>query len=300
MVTTSDDSASADSTSAFSARLSAAVAANSFSIEDLQAHLARRDRSVTLARIAGWLDGSDLPESPGTAAALEDVLRIVPGSLAYLIEPPTSGTAPRGDHGPTLEDSSLSPPERLRRSFHPDASKWSRTLRSEAEVVLGPGHFITEIRNRFTEEALVDGVDRYLMIACAEESKDLISFRVVPLHHCRRGRILMSPEEFLIGTELLLDHSYSAGETFTIECVMVFDRPSLDAEYFRVARDVIPFDLINVKFEKSELPTRCHQVVEKKMGKTRQTKELRLQGTSLSSVVTNLPPGMHGVSWEWE
>jgi hypothetical protein len=300
MVTTPGDSTPGDSTAAFSARLSAAVAANSFSLEDVQVHLARRGRSATLASITSWLDGRDLPRSPGTAAALEDVLRIVPGSLARLIEPPTPDAAPRGDHEPVPDDFSLPPSERLRRSFHPDAPNWSRTLRSEAEVVLGPGHFITEVRNRFTEQALVDDVDRYLMIACAEESRDLISFRTVPLHNCRRGRILMDPERFLICTELLLDHSYSAGETFTLECVMVFDRPSLDAEYFRVARDVIPFDLINVKFVKSELPARCHQVVEQEMGEIRQTKELRPQGTSLSSVVTNLPPGMHGVSWEWE
>jgi hypothetical protein len=289
---------------AFGAGLRAALAANSFDTEAVRTHLLRRGQAVTTGDLDGWLAGHLLPQQPDTVASLEDVLRIVPGSLSALLPPASPAEAAKGvtapDGQPAQPGSPLSRSERLRLSFHPDALNWSRTLSSECEVVLGPGNFVTEIRSRVTEVALVDGVDRYLSVACGEETDNLIGLRTIPLSHCRRGRVRMKPEESLICAELLLDHSYTAGETFSLEFVLALDRPSLDQTYFFSFRDTVVVNLIRIKFEKSELPKRCYKITQKGRNGSPQKREIRLHGTGAHSVVTNFPQGEHGIAWEWE
>ncbi len=110
----------------------------------------------------------------------------------------------------------------------------------------------------------------------------------------------MDPEESLICIELLLDHSYTTGETFTLEYVWVFDRPSLDSEFGNFVRNHIPFSLIRIQFAKSELPARCYKYIGQTPNDRSQAQEIRLHGTQAHSVVTNLPGGEHGIFWEWE
>jgi hypothetical protein len=285
--------------SAFGASLRAALAANSFSNEAVRAHLHRRGHSVTVHDLEGWLAGSGLPQQPDVVACLEDVLRIVPGSLSALLGP--SNPAPPGQASePGQPRSPLSRSELLRQSFHPDALTWSRTLSSQCDVVLGPGSFVTEVRRRHTEVALVNGVDRYLSVASGEETDNLIGLRTVPLNHCRRGRVRMNPEEHLICTEILLDHSYDAGEVFDLEHVLVLDRPSRDQEYFTSFREAIIVNIIRVLFEKSEPPSRCYMITQRGRGSPPQTREIRQHGTEVHSVVTNFPQGQHGIAWEWD
>jgi hypothetical protein len=283
-----------ESASAFGARLDAAILANSFSTEDVQTYLARRGRSVTSESIDSWRAGDSLPDLPGTVSTLEEVLRIAPGFLESVIITPAAvrGSAPTA---PALSNS-----ERLKQSLHPDALTWSKTLHLESDVTLGPGHFITEVRVRITEEVLVDGVDKFLVVTYGEESENLVGLRLVPLQNCRRGRIRLDPEESLICIELLLDHSHLAGETFTLEYVWVFDRPSLDSEFWNSSRNHIPFGLIRIHFTKSELPARCYEFTSRTPRDRSRSREIRLHGTQAHSVVTNFPGGEHGIFWEWE
>jgi hypothetical protein len=289
---------------AFGAFLQTALFANATTADAVKTHLARRGIDTTITEIERWQAGATLPDPPAAISALEEILLLVPGALVSLTRSASADAddATVSDSGPapgSATATDLTPMDRLRLSFHPDVLIWSRNLHAEYEIIYGPDRYVAETRVRLTEEALMDGVDRYLDVTYGEAGKNLLKLRSIPVSGCRRGRLRIDPEAGNICSELLLEGRYLAGETFAIEFTSIIDAPSTDTEFFAHSRGPIIFSSIRIKFDQQNLPARAYESVPQR-GSPPVVRPLRISGGQVISTTTRADRGIHRVSWEWE
>jgi hypothetical protein len=282
----------------FGAALTAAVQARGLDLESIQALLLRRGIVISTDHLSGWQAGDQLPEWPDSLpalASLEHILRVPPGAISSIVSPWYQGHATPRSYGQESDGrSEKSPGEHL---LYPRHS--IRLIAQDHEVTLGSGRYLTEVRTRVVGEAIKNGADRYLAVEIPENEETLNFVRIVPISGCRRGEIFVDTMTKSVATELLFDHTYQQGETFTFEYVSVIDRPALDGEYFRSFSSPVTMNVLKINFDATELPARCYEFVSRGMEGSREVRDLRLHKHEVQSVATDLPCGVHGVAWEW-
>jgi hypothetical protein len=282
----------------FGAALTAAVQARGLDVESIKALLLRRGISVSAADLLSWQTGDQLPEWPASLpalASLEHILRVAPGGITSIVSPWYQGRPTPRPYG--LEQSATgmtasSRPGGLRNSI--------RLIAQTHDVTMGPGRYMTEVRTKVVAEAIKDGTDRYVAVEIPDNEETLDFVRIVPILGCRRGEIEVDTVTKSVVTELIFDHTYQKGDTFSFEFVSVVDRPALDCEYFRSFSAPVTMNILKINFDAGELPARCYDFVSRGMGASREIRDLRIHKHEVQSVVTDLPCGVHGVAWEWD
>ncbi|MEV6521350.1 hypothetical protein AB0M43_05300 [Longispora sp. NPDC051575] len=290
----------------FGAALRAAIGDSGLTLHAVQGRLARRGVHVAIATLSSWQTGHNRPErveSIRAVTVLEELFDLDPGALTSLLGPRRSrGRHPLDEAGRIFDVMSNGLAiEEIVGEICPDLSADIQGLYLEEEVVLAAGRSLSEVGTRIVTEARSDGVDRAYAVNLAEPGTDLDAIHVVATLHCRVGRVRRNYTENIVGTELILDQSYNAGDSFVVEYKSVLNQPNADDEYFRAFTGTSELYVLRVRFDPAELPVRCYEFHAGHVDGPRTEKEIRLSSAHIALVAQRHPGlGVVGIRWEWE
>ncbi|MDX8142977.1 hypothetical protein SK854_12690 [Lentzea sp. BCCO 10_0061] len=291
----------------FAEALTKAVEASGLSLERIQHHLELRGVQVSLSTLSYWRRGRSRPERPeslAAVAALEEILKLAPGTLTGSL----GDKRPRGrwvERAAALEGIWQEAAVDLGRAIN----RVDRLLASPAKyislrdvVVIGADRREIEMRTSSVIEAFEDGVDRLLVAKVAEDT-DLSTGDIVAEKSCRVGRVRRDDENNLLVAEVILDRVLRAGDTALVDLRMIADpgadSVSADRTFIRNLRDYV----LEVEFHPDAVPVRCHSFTRSEKGAPDvDTGDLWI-GTTASAhlVVHEAQAGsVHGIKWEWE
>ncbi|MET9627142.1 hypothetical protein ABZX92_06735 [Lentzea sp. NPDC006480] len=291
----------------FAEALTRAVEASGLSLERIQHHLELRGVQVSLSTLSYWRRGRSRPERPeslAAVAALEEILKLAPGTLTGSL----GDKRPRGrwvERAAALEGIWQEAAIDLGRAIarvdklmpYPARYVSVRDL-----TVIGPDRREVEMRTSAVIEAFEDGVDRILVARTADEA-DHSPGEIVADKSCRVGRVRTDPEHKLLVAEIILDRVLRAGDTALVDLRFISDAGadsvSADRSFVRSQRDYV----MEVEFHPDAVPVRCHGFSRSEPGAPEvETGELWI-GTTASThlVVHEAQAGcVHGIKWEWE
>jgi hypothetical protein len=270
------------------------------SLERVQHHLAERDVRVSRAALSYWRHGRSRPErseSLRAVRALEEVLDLPPETLVSMLGPPR----PRGraasvpgaldrrrlwpSHSPLLAAMDAPPDGQL--SY----------LDIHEHVLVDEQRQLAAVRTRLVVEANADRVDRCVVYLWTEEPSKP---QLTGLRYCRPGRVRSADGAGAVVTELMLEQRLSAGERSVLEYEWIFPPgPELTFYHRRFTRPSRQF-VLQVEFA-GEVPASCVPYRHLTMGSPQQFDRPLWIGASETAhlVVTDLRPGIVGLSWEW-
>ncbi|GGM83283.1 hypothetical protein GCM10011609_19000 [Lentzea pudingi] len=291
----------------FGEALTKAVEASGLSLERIQHHLELRGLQVSLSTLSYWRRGRSRPERPESlqaVAALEEILRVAPGSLTGSL----GDKRPRGrwvERAAVLEGVWQAAMIDLGRELarvdrllpYPGRNVSVRDL-----VVIGPDRREVEMRSSTVMEAFEDGVDRILVAKTCDET-DRSPGEIVAEKSCRVGRVRRDEEHKLLVAEIILDRVLRTGETALLDLRFIAD-PGADSSYadrsfVRTVRDYV----LEVEFHPDAVPARCYGFSRSEPGEPDvETGELWIGTTASTHLVVReaLAGHVYGIKWEWE
>lgn len=291
----------------FAEALAKAVAASGLSLERIQHHLELRGVQVSLSTLSYWRRGRSRPERPESlqaVAALEEILKLAPGTLTGSL----GDKRPRGrwvERAAALEGIWQAAAIDLGRAI----AEVDRLVPSPAKyvsvrdlTVIGPDRREVEMRTTSVIEAFEDGVDRFLVAKTADET-DRSPGEIFAGKSCRVGRVRRDDEHKLLVAEIILDRVLRAGETALVDLRYATDSSAdstvAERTFVRPLRDYV----LEVEFHPDAVPVRCH-------GFSRSapdapdvdTGELWIGTTATTHLVVHEAQAgfVHGIRWEWE
>ena len=293
--------------SEFAEALTLAVEASGLSLERIQHHLESRGVQVSQSTLSYWRRGRSRPERPESlqaVSALEDVLRLSPGSLTSRL----GDRRPRGrwvERTTALEgiwrDEAIDLGREIAR-VHRLLPAPARYLSVRDQAVIGPDRREVEIRSSAVIEAFEDGVDRILLAKTADDT-DLSPGDVVAERSCRVGRVRRDPDRKLLVAEIILDRVLRAGDTALVDLRLISDpgadSSTADRTFLRTLRNYV----LEVDFHPDAVPVRCHSFSRTAPDAPAvDTGELWIGTTSAAHLLVHEAQAghVHGIRWEWE
>ncbi|WP_112239447.1 XRE family transcriptional regulator [Kribbella monticola] len=288
-------------TGTFAEALDHALNVRGLSLERVQHHLAERDVRVSRAALSYWRHGRSRPEraeSLRAVRALEEVLDLPAETLVSMLGPPRprgrAATLPGAmdrrrlwpSHSPLLTAMDAPPDGQL--SF----------LDVHEHVLVDEHRQLAAVRTRLVVEANADRIDRCVVYLWTEEPSKP---RLTGLRYCRLGRMRSNDELGAVVTELMLDQRLSTGERSVLEYEWNFPPgPELTFFHRRFTRPSRQF-VLQVEFA-GEVPATCVPYRQLTMEAPRQLDRPLWIGASETAhlVVTDLRPGIVGLTWEWD
>ncbi|MEV6242329.1 hypothetical protein [Lentzea sp. NPDC051838] len=290
----------------FAEALTRAVEASGLSLERIQHHLEQRGVQVSLSTLSYWRRGRSRPERPESlvaVAALEEILRLEPGTL-------TGSLGDRRPRGRWVERAAALEPiwQEAAIDLGREIARVDQLLPAPARYlsardvqVIGPDRREVEMRSTSVVEAFEDGVDR-ILVARVADSTDRTAGEIHAEKSCRIGRVRRDAEHKLLVAEVVFDRVLRAGETALVDLRFESDpgapSSSADRRFVRPLRDYV----LEVEFHPDAVPVRCY-------GFTRtdpeaphvETGDLWIGTTAATHLlVRDARPGIHGIMWEWE
>lgn len=290
-------------TGTFAQVLDHALNVRGLSLERVQHHLAERGVRVSRGALSYWRHGRSRPEraeSLRAVRALEDLLGLTAGALVSMLGPPRPRGRRRAEpgsvdrrrlwptHTPLLADLDAPPDGQL------------RYLSVHEHVLVNEHRQLATLRTRLVLEALADHVDRCLVYQWSEASERLPV--LTEPRYCRPGRIRRNEAAGATVCELVLDQRLSAGERMVVEFCWVSqpDGPELTFFHRRFTRPVREF-VLQVEFT-GQVPATCVPYRQLTADSPRHLDPPLWIGASRTahSVLTDVRPGVVGVSWTWD
>ncbi|SDO71673.1 XRE family transcriptional regulator [Lentzea jiangxiensis] len=278
----------------FAEALRTAITNRGLGLERLREHLAQNGVSVSMATLSCWQTGRSRPERQKSLQAvvhLEHILRVPPGHLSELLDPPR----PRGRwlRGAPAPVSAFWPvPAPVEHALHDLDTQWDDQLLRVSQqdfVTIGADRTERVFRSRQVLSASMNGPDRWVVILHADD-RDHPSPLVKALKNCTVGRVVQEPAEGLLVAELLFERPLRKGESVVIEHELVHRAPCPPAtNYERKFRLPTREYVLEVTFEGAP-PASVVQLAD--------GSEVA-PGRTLLDVALNVPPGVRGFSWSW-
>ncbi|WP_329562130.1 hypothetical protein [Kitasatospora sp. NBC_01266] len=285
----------------FAQVLDHALSARGLSLERVQFHLAGHGVRVSRAALSYWRHGRSRPEraeSLRAVRALEAVLDLPAESLVSLLGPPR----PRGrlKAGPDAIDRRLLWPAHrpLLAAVNAPQDDRVRLLDVHEHVLVGDDRGLVSMRSRLVLEAAAERVDRYLVFLWAEGSTAAVP---VDPKYCRLGRVRVDDSAGATVCELLLEQRLAAGERTVVEFSSEFP-PGHELTFFhhRFTRPIRQY-VLQVEFA-GAVPVGCVPFRQANVHAPRHLGAPLWIGASRTAhlVVTDSPPGITGLLWEWD
>ncbi|GLZ31851.1 hypothetical protein Lesp02_40390 [Lentzea sp. NBRC 105346] len=271
-------------TGPFHLALRAAIRQRGLTLDRLRCHLAAHGTTVAASTLSAWQQGKDRPISPRSlevVAALEKILLLPANSLLDVL----AGAGPTG-WPEELPD--LMPGFRAN-----DLEIVARHERVFVNRYRYPHRVISQVVGR----ARRDGVDRFFAHYYSDGPTEMVT--TLPSRNCRIGREVDDPEALLLMTELLFDHTLSAGDTWVFEFETRDENIGTCNEFAHGTRGSEELCLIEVQFHPEALPVDPHVYV------IDDVEPRRVTGLTLSSggAVHHLAKGVTaryiGIGWSW-
>jgi hypothetical protein len=148
-----------------------------------------------------------------------------------------------------------------------------------------------------------DGADRWVLVYDWEvATKD--APQIIGLRNCRLGRIAVDHDAHILVAELLFDRALATGETLIMEYQVVnpvSDYGATADAYFRRLRLPVRDYVVEVQFDRGNLPVRCQQF-SSPAGDVRlaRRRNLTISPTGdVHAVALGVGPGLFGIEWDW-
>jgi hypothetical protein len=248
----------------FHVALRAAIAARGLPLQRVQHHLSRHGVKVGVTSLSYWQQGARRPQRPESlraVRALEEILQLPEESLIRLLAETDDRAGDRSSAGRTyrslVEASGVL--EELLADFGAPRDGGLHTLGHHERVRIGTRRELAERESHHIVRAHRDGVDRYVAVHHGDPDADPRRMQVRALENCRIGRIRRHHETGVLAAELLFDIRLRAGDTFLFRYTVEDGTAGVCREYVRGADSPGGQYALQVCFDSSALPVRCHR-----------------------------------------
>lgn len=291
----------------FSTALHAAIEASGLSLDSVRRRLLAQGDRVSLTTLSYWRSGRSRPEREASLRAvstLEEILAVPPRSLLRLLET-DAGRGGRLVEEPVLTSADL--------FEQPDAVD---AVLADLELPLDDGlsrlsthDLITldsdrrESRTRTRQVLRADSarINRCLIISVVDDpGRGLPEFTDVA--YCRVGRVRGDQSAGILAAELILDGVLGPGDTTIVEYELGLSRGEASTGWHRAHGRHLRDYVLQVRFAPDALPVYCYSW--RKDTRDQPAYQVQRLWISASDTVhlvgANLPPGLTGISWEWD
>ncbi|MFF3905433.1 hypothetical protein ACFYZJ_05355 [Streptomyces sp. NPDC001848] len=292
----------------FHVALRAAIAARGLPLQRVQHHLSRHGVRVGVTSLSYWQQGARRPQRPESlraVRALEEILQLPDESLIRLLA--TSAERPGPDrpagrsYRALVEASGIL--EHLLAELEAPIDDGLLTIGLHDRVRMGSRRELLARESHHIVRAHRDGVDRYIAVhhgdpGCAPER-----IAVHALENCRPGRVRRHHDTGLLVAELLFDTRLHSGDTFLFRYAFEDGTAGTSREHVRGFRVPGGQYALQVRFDETALPVRCHRFTQQSAAAPRSGRqELRLSGHhhSVHLVEPRVRSGIVGICWDWD
>jgi hypothetical protein len=302
------DLAAALRTGPFPVALDLAVRRRQLSLESLQRRLAERGVHVGLSTLSYWRRGRRHPEGERSArvlTVLESVLDVPRGSLLGLAGVSRDRRLLDGGHDTLgLGDALGLTQDRIDAlsGIDLDSNLRLHILSAQFRVRVNADRDEESVAATVAVRSRVDGADRFICLYEARAGSGSHPVLGEP-HGCRVGRVRTEDANGLVAAELRFDNPLRAGETYVFDYELhVTGQPQRTGYYEHGLRVLYPLLSLRVRFDPAAIPVRCYRYYREGQDPTEQAVAELPVGASLEvrSVLTDAPPGVHGIRWEWD
>ncbi|MFD8263766.1 hypothetical protein ACFV19_33875 [Streptomyces griseoluteus] len=292
----------------FHVALRAAIAARGLPLQRVQHHLTRHGVKVGVTSLSYWQQGARRPQRPESlraVRALEEILRLPEESLIRLLaEAP--GTADDGRPAPRSYRSLVEASDTLDRlraelDWTPDGGM--QTLGHHERVRIGGRRELAGRESEHIVRAHLDGVDRFVAVHHGDPGCRPDDMAVHALENCRTGRVRLDRETGVLVAELLFGTRLRSGDTFLFRYGITDGTAGASHEYVHRFGSPGGQYALQVRFDASALPARCHRFTQFSPAAPRTGRqELAVSEPhrSVHVVEPRVRPGTVGIAWEWE
>ncbi|MFF4544429.1 hypothetical protein [Streptomyces sp. NPDC001435] len=292
----------------FHVALRAAIAARGLPLQRVQHHLSRYGVKVGVTSLSYWQQGARRPQRPESlraVRALEEILQLPEESLIRLLaeaDGRSAGQRPAArSYRSMIEASDVL--ERLLAELGWSLDGGLHTLGHHERVRIGARRELAGRESHHIVRAHRDGVDRFVAIhhgdpGCAPER-----MAVHALENCRTGRVRLDRDTGVLVAELLFGTRLRSGDTFLFRYAVEDGTAGLSREYLRGFGFPGGQYALQVRFDPTALPVRCHRFAQHSPAAPRSGRqELTLSGPhrSVHLVEPRVRPGIVGIGWDWE
>lgn len=277
-------------TGSFDTALRTAIRNSGLTLDRVRWHLARRGIRVALSSLSDWQNGRSRPSQVEPVCALEQVLRIPPGSLVRLLNGPGSGRL--ADIGPVAELIDALPGAR---------DRGVELVNVQNTVVLSGAGRTAMQSTRFAVRALRDGVDRHVMRYYGNPGSVAARVEPAPVSNCRLGKVLAHPTAPAMVYELLFDEVLRAGDTWVFESAVTDPAGGICTEFAFGFRYPAEQYLLEVRFAADAVPVRCYSFGQFDLSDERHPTGnlLPTKHNNVHLVASGIVSGVLGIKWEW-
>ncbi|MGA5343836.1 hypothetical protein ACPCK3_33195 [Streptomyces griseoincarnatus] len=291
----------------FHVALRAAIAARGLPLQRVQHHLSRHGVRVGVTSLSYWQQGARRPQRPESlraVRALEEILQLPEESLIRLLAETDDRSGDRSSAGRTyrslVEASGVL--DKLLAEFGTPRDGGLHTLGHHERVRIGTRRELAERESHHIVRAHRDGVDRYIAVHHGDPGADPERMHVRALENCRIGRTRRHHDTGVLAAELLFDIRLRAGDTFLFRYTVEDGTADVCREYVRGADSPGGQCALQVCFDSSALPVRCHRFTQHSAAAPRGCRQelpLSARHRSVHLVEPRLRAGYVGITWDW-
>ncbi len=274
----------------------------------MQHHLSRRGVKVGVTSLSYWQQGARRPQRPESlraVRALEEILQLPEESLIRLLADVDEGTAERRPAARSYRslveaDGVLAG---LLAELDAPADGGLHTLGLHERVRIGARRELVDREAHHIVRAHRDGVDRFLAVYHGDPGCTPELMRVQALENCRTGRVRLHHDTGVLVAELLFDTRLRSGDTFLFRHAVEDGTAGVSREYARGFGLAGGQYALQVGFEGSRLPVRCHRFVQHSAAAPRSGRQalpLSPLHHSAHLVEPRLRTGIVGIGWDWD
>ncbi|MBQ0886691.1 hypothetical protein KBZ94_17400 [Streptomyces sp. RM72] len=293
----------------FHVALRAAIAARGLPLQRVQHHLSRHGVKVGVTSLSYWQQGARRPQRPESlraVRALEEILQLPEESLIRLLSEADAETEERRPAGRSYRAhlAASGVLDRLLAELgYPAPDGGVHTLGHHERIRIGPRRELAGRESHLIVRAHRDGVDRFVAVHYGDPGCAPARMTVHALENCRTGRVRTHHETGVLLTELLFDTRLRAGDTHLFRYGVEDGTAGVSREYVRGFGTAGGQYALQVRFDVTALPARCHRFTQHSPAAPRGGRqELVLSGRhhSVHLVEPRVRSGMLGIGWDWE
>lgn len=292
----------------FHVALRAAIAARGLPLQRVQHHLSRYGVKVGVTSLSYWQQGARRPQRPESlraVRALEEILQLPDESLIRLLaetgERPVARQSGVRSYRSLVEASDVL--RDLLAELDAPVDGGLQCLGHHERVGLGARRELAWRESQHIVRAHRDGVDRFLAVHQGDPECVPEQMRVHAQENCRAGRVRRDHGTGVLVAEFLFDTRLRSGDTFLFRYAVEDGTAGVSGEYLRAFDAAGGQYALQVRFDASALPVRCHRFAQQSAAAPRggrQELEVSERHRSVHLVEPRVRPGVVGIGWDWE